>query len=817
MQTRYILHIPDEDYELKDDDLRNWDEVRCSYKRSGFDGVVRSFSSQFEFVNHAGELLTALYLADRYNAEASITILTKNENWTYDERFSCPLDFSSIVIDGETVKISCVDNGMSALIKSNRNTKFEFAIGEDIESDVQFLFNRVRVRESVTYEITGGESNEDDGSLYVPASENNRIYCGLVNDDEINVGGVLHYNDDQTTDANSCILTAYKEVELNIDLSVTFDQCYQVGSGMLGRMIVIHTDNSIQPVISDFNFGSHGKTFKGNYDNESQLRIAWPKSSVQDGDWATVAGIVWAVNYKIDQEHTDWENMNVTADVYRRMKITRNATVTLAVGEKLAFATTGPGAHVYASEFKFSWIAKGSPCMIDGFSPVTVAERLLLKICEGKINPRVVISPYDERIYDTVILAAESIRGLTEAKLYTSFSEFCDWMSVVFGYVYYIGEETDSVFHHYRESLGGYTSTPYPLSEDNWIEHHSTAPAVEQIMYFENYGRFVAYDGTAWYDKFPGGENYNDSQTNEARTDTIFRIRKTENGVAIAKLYYFERDIEGNLNNKPVEYRGNLDDMNKKYQEFCFVHRSEIFRPDADIRFIPDCKSVKLSADTSYIYSAVTAGYEKKDYESINGRDEFNFNNTYTTGCTVSDKEFQLISKYRADSYGIEFAAQKRGADSTDSKSDKDVFFVKVKNGQDGLKVVDDSNVISGAMSEDVFNGAFSPMACIMANAGYICLQSSQMKLGFASSTGNSSVEIDGVGMSSDLDIDTSLATSDVLEFTTDETDDIADVNSIIKIRSGGLTYKGYLKEVDIKFARAESVKYKLIVKEVEP
>ena len=65
MLTKYILHIGSTNYELQADDLANWDEIRCSYKRANYDGVVRSFTSQFVFVNHAKELLMALYLKDR--------------------------------------------------------------------------------------------------------------------------------------------------------------------------------------------------------------------------------------------------------------------------------------------------------------------------------------------------------------------------------------------------------------------------------------------------------------------------------------------------------------------------------------------------------------------------------------------------------------------------------------------------------------------------------------------------------------------------------------------------------------------------------
>jgi len=42
-------------------------------------------------------------------------------------------------------------------------------------------------------------------------------------------------------------------------------------------------------------------------------------------------------------------------------------------------------------------------------------------------------------------------------------------------------------------------------------------------------------------------------------------------------------------------------------------------------------EDLSYSVDTGVIYSSVNIGYDSKDYDSINGRDEFNFNNTYTT------------------------------------------------------------------------------------------------------------------------------------------------------------------------------------------
>ena len=115
-----------------------------------------------------------------------------------------------------------------------------------------------------------------------------------------------------------------------------------------------------------------------------------------------------------------------------------------------------------------------------------------------------------------------------------------------------------------------------------------------------------------------------------------------------------------------------------------------------------------------------------------------------------------------------------------------------------------------------VFNGAFSPMACLSANAGYICMQAKELHLAFASSEGNSTIEIDGVPMTSDIEISNPLATCGVIEFTTDDVDEPVDANSLIEIESGGITYRGFLDYATFTYAKNEAAEYKLIVKDIE-
>lgn len=76
MLTKYFIEIDGQRTEIPNECIKNWDEVRCAYKRADFSGVTRSFSSQFEFVGDAYDMLMALYLRDGFNAVATLYLYT---------------------------------------------------------------------------------------------------------------------------------------------------------------------------------------------------------------------------------------------------------------------------------------------------------------------------------------------------------------------------------------------------------------------------------------------------------------------------------------------------------------------------------------------------------------------------------------------------------------------------------------------------------------------------------------------------------------------------------------------------------------------
>lgn len=822
MLTKIILHIGADEYELSHDDLRNWDDVRCSYKRADYDGVVRSFTSKFEFVNRAKDILWELYVRDRFSADASLSVHTANDRWVFEERFRCRLDFSTVSMESSTLKIGGIDNSLAALIKANKNTKYEFIIGEELNRDAVLSFDRIPMMENVTYEFTQGTSHDDCADITVQFERGCLPFVGSVGS-EIVVNKSLLWNDDQSTDPSSYLLRAYKDVDVEMEYELEWrtDQGYGRSTSLT---LCIRRGGSVvaSQSISSGNGGKFAEigneTFYiiGNgYSSPSEL----PDPDTIDENqrewaYALVEGKVWFLQY--NGHGFNWCDSGKTRSEYFRagkngkIKLKLKEGDTVFMGHRLISSfesDTSITVRIVKSRFVFSWLGIGDKVDIDVFSPKKIGTKLLEKISGGSIKADVSISGHDSRLSKTYIMAAESARGISGARFYSSFNEFCDWMSAVFGYVYYIGSPMPPKYRDKVMVCGQIEGSPWSYED----ARYNGPVYTDSIVYIPRHAKFLYHDesGGHLYAEWPGCENYNDPDTGHPRTDTIYRILELSD----TELYCFDEYTDGILYPRIYDH---IDDyVGDDGKTVYFVHRSEILRPDAKARVIPFCRDFKFDVDSGAIYSTVKAGYDKKDYGNINGRDEFNFTNTYSTGCTVSEKTLSLLSKYRADCYGIEFAVQKRGEDTTDTQSDKDVFFF-LGSDSGGTLTVDRSPVIENCLTDSVFNGAFSPMACIRANAGYICLQAESVELKFASSTGNSSVVIDGEGMSDSITLASPLATCGTIEFTTDDVDEIADVDEPIEVVDDGITYRGFLKEVDIKYARNEAATYKLIVKDIE-
>lgn len=127
--------------DVSQDNCANWDDVTLAYKRSDYDGVIRSFSTSFEFVDNAYD--TIIYVANNYGGwemdgyqsawsdgdYCRVELRHLQEDWTWpnDADYSCDLDFSTLKITRGKASISAFDLSLTAKIKDMGGDKLKFS------------------------------------------------------------------------------------------------------------------------------------------------------------------------------------------------------------------------------------------------------------------------------------------------------------------------------------------------------------------------------------------------------------------------------------------------------------------------------------------------------------------------------------------------------------------------------------------------------------------------------------------------------------------------------------------------------------------
>lgn len=159
MLTKYILEIDGKDYELGSDDIMNWDEILCAYKRIDYSGVTRSFTSQFQFVNRAYELIMAAYLRDGLMTKVILKFYTITNRWGWEKRFEFPLDIASLSWTDYVLSVNCLDDSLAASIKARKSTKYEFVVGQDLPIANTLNYDRIAMSNMVQHVITGDGAN----------------------------------------------------------------------------------------------------------------------------------------------------------------------------------------------------------------------------------------------------------------------------------------------------------------------------------------------------------------------------------------------------------------------------------------------------------------------------------------------------------------------------------------------------------------------------------------------------------------------------------------------------------------------------------
>lgn len=632
-------------------DLVNWDDVEMSFKRNDYDGVVRSFSTKFEFSGGAYSLLLREYQSNYLKSSATIVFYVRNNSWLLNEKFRCALDYSTFTYTDISCEINAVDNSLASLIKAKKGTQYEYLVSE-LKEAKPLYYDRLMMDSKIDWTVPS-DTEDSSVSYEMTMGTAERYYTVpfYILSSEIATKNII-----EVFDSSLNTYTTLDELHKNYFIKNISDRSISMNLKLGIKLKISATMGSFLSFLC----------VKYNETSKEEKKI-----------------------YEISKMKTD--------PIY---VITINENIVLEPQESLIIYFNYPYIPVnipttatfydMSTPLTISFMERDTPANISVIKPTTLLNRLLKSITGDNSVIGEITNTTDARLDKTVIAPAESIRGIPNAKIYTSYTKFANWMSSVFGFV--------------------------PVIGDNKVT---------------------------------------------------------------------------------------------------FVHRDVLFQDKLVKDLKDDTVDLNYNVSSSMIYSRLKVGYDKQDYDSVNGRDEFHFTNEYTTGITLTENAKELISPYRADAYGIEFLAAKRGEDTTDNDSDSDIFFVGAALEGGKYKLVRSGYTISGVISPStMFNAMYSQRYMIEANARYLAAFAEQ--LSFTSSDGNSDVEINGVRETNDIALGNRLFTVGELSVETGDQGTPSDLSGYIRIEKNGNIYKGFVKSVSYNHGKAKPVKYSLIVKSVE-
>lgn len=638
-----VLLIGGKRYDVTDH-LKNWEDVEISAKRKDLGGVVRSFSNKFEFVKGAYDLLEAEYLSNYTRASAILVIGVLNDSWGYNEKFRCKLDFSTYQSDGYTISINAIDDSVASIINANKSQVYDIPVSE-LKEDTLY-YDRIYLNNNTKWSINPNvDQTQDD------------VYEVIIN----------------TKDIYTLLPITY--IDTNFAVKNIIDVSDQILS--------IHEATGDNYMI------------KGITPHPIKIRISFSIKAGKTSEEIVLALFFVILNKGGDilrEERTDIP----LSDTY--INIDKTFDISLNPDDRFAVYFNSAGGHSTdihltikdVKDISVSYIGRNKPVEIDTFSPKKLLSSLL---------SRMGVSLSSDIVSGSMpipwMMAAESVRGIKDAKVHTSFSKFCDFAKALLGYDYEI---------------------------------------------LDNSVRF---------------RHMNDFFVNET---------------------------------KELDHVSNME----------------------------------LSVDESLIYSGIEIGFDKQDYDEINGRDEFHFKSSFSTGLDIKDNILSLISPYRADCYGLEFLANERDEESKDTDSDNDIFIAHARKDGDRLVLVREENggaiyAVTGVLFPDtIFNASYSPRNMLLVNKDRLGICTDY--LSFTASDGNSSISIGGVSETLPISLpvnDRRIRIDKVSLETPGLSPFPGNYRGKLSFSYAGRSYEGWVSEITEKIGKPQTTTYSLILSKI--
>ena len=415
------------------EEVANSSQLEQSWVRKDFGGVSRKFGSRIEFVGAAAEYLVAQWGTSYVNSKASFAIHVADNHWNFSEVWQCPLDFSTFTYDGNKVGISCVDNSAASLIKANGGTKGSYQVAQ-LKSSTPLLYDRVQTKNEAEYMMLGNTIEGDD--TWTKAT------CGFV--------------------------AAVWIVPISIvDSTRIVDHSQFVLQNQGGHFGLPEeaSDDHFAEVYNLTNF----------FIDFTNLRIRARSSAYGAGTILRYQLVQWSQSYDSLREASEDQSAmtlyegEATMNTDRTFNCPLTGNFSVEQGNNLSFVVSIKDSLFTMSTWwmntnhgSLSWMTKGENVDMDVIEPVTLLNKVLESVADGKMTLTGEISSTvggvtNARLAGMKMMAAESVRGFDDAYIHTSFNQFAKMMETVFGYVYEVTESGSSAvvsFKHRRDMFG---------------------------------------------------------------------------------------------------------------------------------------------------------------------------------------------------------------------------------------------------------------------------------------------------------------------------------------------------------------------------
>ena len=469
MLTKYILTIGGIAHEVPEECLANWDDISFSLKRTDYSGVMRQYSTEFVFVGESCDMLLDAYLTEGVLVDATVSVYTINNDHTWTKQFEAPLDFSSVEIENGKFSINAIDNTLAALLRNKKGQKYEFSMSGFESSEVQmkriYISNRANYTLPGTW-LTAGHVEvllDEDTSLIIsneciePKSSTGQRHFATIHKSpsplvQVSMQGTVrcYLNPGYVATGDATVGLYIPQMQLGWWNDQ--DNSFHFWKTMISADVTHRTENGTEYYLWI------GGTTRANYASLNALKAAAANTSVNPyglqvgmfgvvGSYAGSTPGYWTDNVVYEyQGNNNWVSKGVAGNYYYDRQFVNYATLPKLTTSDWPMLTLTHDMMLFSGKMTLQWSDTAhDEIIVDAITPLQMLQALV-----GAIAPTATASiAADEAglLAETYIVPAESLRKMPEAKAYSTFSNFVDWMSAVFGYTYRIVDNEVQFVH----------------------------------------------------------------------------------------------------------------------------------------------------------------------------------------------------------------------------------------------------------------------------------------------------------------------------------------------------------------------------------